>query len=42
MSTIGSYYLGMAIVVTTIFGLTLAYQSIRYNSHVRQNNAAEE
>ncbi len=42
MSTITSYYLGMAIVAITIFALTLAYQSLRYNSHVRQNNASEE
>jgi len=42
MSTIASYYLGMSLVAVTIFGVTLAYQSMRYNSHVKQNNASEE
>jgi len=41
MSTISSYYLGMAIVAVTFFGLTLAYQSMRYNSYMRKNNASE-
>ena len=42
MSTLSSYYLGMALATIVIFALTLAYQTMRYDNDVKKDKAAEK
>jgi len=41
MTTLSAYYLGMAIVVTVIFALTLAYQTMRFDNDVKKDNPSD-
>ena len=40
MSTLSSYYLGMAIIAVVIFGITLAYQTMRCDSDAKKDKDA--
>jgi hypothetical protein len=42
MTTLSSYYLIMSIAVATIFALTLAYQTMRYDNDAKKDNASEK
>ncbi len=37
MTTLSSYYIGMAIVTVVIFALTLAYQTMRYDNDTKKD-----
>jgi len=41
MSTLSSYYLGMALIVVAIFAFTLAYQTMRYEKDVKKDNSSK-
>jgi len=41
MTTLSSYYLGMAIIAVVIFAATLAYQTMRYDNDVKKNKASD-
>ncbi len=42
MSTLSAYYLGMSIVVTVLFALTLAYQTMRFDNEEKKKNSSEK
>lgn len=42
MSTLSFYYLVMSIVVALLFAATLAYQTMRYDNHVKKDQPSDK
>ena len=42
MSTLSSYYLIMSIAVATLFALTLAYQTMRYDNDRKNDKPSDK